>query len=223
MLGVPKFCLWALGCISLAGCSYSDFVPVAPPISAPALEPTWASSPLPSATATSASLLMTATFTATPTLVQMSSSPVATQTTFAAQTGIPLAIGTPLVQSIGTPDAIFVRVQITSGSIFWGICKPDSSTVDVKVADPVAVHRVLLALRLQGKKTGDTTPWGGYAIMNDEGQGTFTYRLTARSFSHYGDYLSAWGQMQLIALDRLLRVVGRSSQFLQTLSLAPCS
>jgi hypothetical protein len=35
-----------------------------------------------------------------------------------------------------------------------------------------------------------------------------TCRLAAKSFSHYCDYLSAWGQFQLIAIDRDRQVIG---------------
>lgn len=121
------------------------------------------------------------------------------------------------------PDAIFKNVKLSGDRVFWGACAPASSILTVHVDESARVYRVLIALRLESKKTADATAWGGYAIMDDAGGSTFSYRLTARSFSHYTNYMNAWGQFQLIALDRSLRVIGRSAQYLRAITVAPCS
>ncbi len=162
----------------------------------------------------------TPSFTPTPTLISLAS-PLAPQVT-------PQALATP----VGTPThmsapptatpAVFTDVTLSSRQIFWGSCSPSSTLVTAHVVESLHIESVQMALRLENPKTGDTTPWGGFALMQDRGGGEFTYRLTAESFSKYHDYLGAWGQFQLIAIDRNELVAGRSMQYLQSLVVAPC-
>jgi hypothetical protein len=90
------------------------------------------------------------------------------------------------------------------------------------IDDLSKIHTVTVWLRLENKATGDTTEWGGGAIMDSDGQGTFTYTLTAKSFSHYREFVDAWGQYQLVASDSSLNRVGASSQYLNNITISPC-
>jgi hypothetical protein len=117
---------------------------------------------------------------------------------------------------------LFTTILISGGSIYWGDCEPSSVKITAHITNLANIRVVTIWLRLANKTTGDTTDWGGGAIMNDEGQGNFTYTLTAKSFSHYREYINAWGQYQLVASDINLQRIGASAQYLNNITVAPC-
>lgn len=204
----------------LSGCSYSDVLIVVQPPEATAPPASTLVIVTPSSTGTVTPTQPTPSFTPTPTLVYLETSPA-----------INAPAGT-LVNAVGTPvrfitptsvrDAVFTNISLAGKQIFWGSCGPASTLLTASVDESMHVESVTLALRLENPKTNDTTQWGGYALMDPQRDGTFTYRLKPESFSHYRDFLSAWGQFQLIAIGRNEEVIGRSEQFLRLLAIAPC-
>jgi hypothetical protein len=181
--------------------------------------------------------LPTATFTETPTLIYLDSTPtIATEGT-ATVTLAPIIVftetlaplfastqditGTPPVQTV-PENSLFTTISISGGRVFWGACEPSYVKITAHITDLSKIYIVTLWLRLANKTTGDTTDWGGGAIMYNDKKGNFTYTLSAKSFSHYREYINAWGQYQLVASDRSLDRIGASAQYLNNLSVTPC-
>jgi hypothetical protein len=190
-----------------------------------------------SQTSTLIPTLPTATFTQTPTLIHLDPTPTMTPEGISIETITPVLVSTeavatnlistqnmtetPPIQTV-PKNSLFTTIAISGGRIFWGVCEPSYVKVTAHIDDLSKVYIVTIWLRLANKKTGDTTDWGGGAIMNDDGKGNFAYSLTAKSFSHYREYSDAWGQYQLVASDRNLDRIGASAQYLNNLSVAPC-
>lgn len=204
----------------LYGCSYAEVLSGLQPTQPPPTALVTIVVSTPTTTGTVTPTQPTPSFTPTPTLIPIESNPqlAATPQPPANAIGTPTAFVPP---ATATP-LLFIDTSISGKQIFWGSCSPNSTVVTAHVDPSAHIESVQMALRLENPKTGDTTPWGGYALMEDKGGGEFRYRLTAESFSKYHEYLSAWGQFQLIAIDRNEAVVGRSMQFLHLLVVAPC-
>lgn len=210
----------------LSGCSYTDLAKYLPATTTPVP---------PTATAT-ATIYMTATktptitptqptptFTGTPTLIYPNGTPLptATETPAATLYVVPTRTETPIPQPL-VDNGPFSSIKVSGSKLLWGSCEPSSVRATVKVGAGVPASTVLIFLRLKDTKTGDTTEWGGGAIMDKKGGGVFTYTLTAESFSHYHDYKLAWGQYQFVALDAHLKRLGASGEFLNALTVGPC-
>jgi hypothetical protein len=164
----------------------------------------------------------TPTFTGTPTLIY--SGPTATASNTPEPT-ITFRVQPTSDNSFQlTPQSsVFSSIQVSGGQIFWGICKPNSVTFKAKVVDATKSQLVTLWLRLQDKKdSSNSTDWGGGAIMDTDGKGTFIYNLSYKNISHYSEFKSAWVQYQLVASDRQLHHIGSTQVYLTSLSLAPC-
>jgi hypothetical protein len=221
------FRLIPLLCIFLSGCSYSFLfapTPTNPPL-APSATPTEILTP--SSTSTITPIPLTATFTETPTLIYLGPSPTTAGTD--SPTGTPGSIFSPTPTSTETPpvltipqNSFFKTITISGDHILWGACEPSSVKITAHINDISNVHTVTLWLRLENKKTGEATEWGGGAIMNDEGNGDFTYNVTAKSFNHYREFTDAWGQYQLVASDRSLARIAGSSQYMNNLTVSAC-
>jgi hypothetical protein len=214
--------------VILSGCTYTNLFAPKPnvPVQAPPATLTVVISP--TSTNTITPTIPTPTFTGTPTLIYLGRSPTLISTD--SLIGTPGSIFSPTPTSTQTalvatvPDnGIFTTIKISADHLFWGSCEPSSVKIATHIGDLKNVHTVTVWLRLANKKTGDTTEWGGGAIMNDDGQGNYSYTLTAKSFSHYREFIEAWGQYQLVASDRSLQRVSASSQYLNSLTVAPCS
>jgi hypothetical protein len=208
-----------LGLLLLA-CSYTSLLPATPTALPPSASPTRTVFVAPTRTASITPTLPTPTFTETPTLIYSGPTPEPSNTPEPTST-IGLLV-TKEVIGLTPQDSVFTTIQLSSNRIFWGTCEPNFAKATVHVVDASKVHSVLIFLRLKDPKTGDSTDWGGGAIMDSDTKGTFTYILTAKSFSHYREYLSAWGQYQFVATDSKLSVIGRSAQYLNSLTIAPC-
>ncbi len=207
----------------LSGCSYTDLLPVAPTPLPPPDTATATVYMTPTETPTITPTQPTPTFTLTPTMIYPNGVPANTDTPTPPPTLWMLATATPSVQAqplLG--NGPFATILVPGNKLYWGTCEPSVLMVSVKVQSNVPAHSVLIFLRLQDVKTGDTTQWGGGAIMENEGDGVFTYNLTAKAFEHYHDYMQAWGQYQFVALDRHLARIGGSTQYLNNLTIAPC-
>jgi hypothetical protein len=223
---MKKYCFILLLSLLLSACTYPNLIPSTATIpQAPVL----VASQVPASTPTFivTPTLATATFTETPTLIYLfptqaiTVEDVSTETLSPIITSTPIITDTPPFQTI-PKDSLFTTILISGGSIFWGVCEPSSIKITAHITNLANIRVVTIWLRLANKTTGDTTDWGGGAIMNDEGQGNFTYTLTAKSFSHYREYISAWGQYQLVASDIHLQRVGASAQYLNNITVAPC-
>jgi hypothetical protein len=211
----------------ISGCSYTDFTRLLPAVPSPLPPPATATPTIylaPTKTAAFTPTQPTPTFTSTPTLIYLNGRPAAPSLT-------PDATTAPAVLLSSTPtDAAqpllgngpFSTILVSGRQLYWGSCEPSAIKATVKVAPEVGAFGVLIMLRLKDTKTDDTTDWGGGAIMDKQGNGVFTYTLTAKSFTHYRDYLKAWGQYQFVAYDANLHRLGGSAEYLSNLTIEPC-
>ncbi len=206
--------------VVLSGCSYSDLLSVIPATATSTIAVTPPPTGTPQPTSTITPTQPTPSFTPTPTLIYLNTAPPPLTIVIPVQTNIAptntVAPGTPTVATAFSDVALGVK------QIFWGACSPGSTSIKVHVDEASGVTAVLVALRLENPKTADTTPWGGYPEMKKVGPGDFMYQLFATSFSHYHDYISAWGQFQFIGVNRFGDIVARSEEFLHLLVVAPC-
>src|SRR5512143_2661327 len=220
---MKKAAVFAAMLIFLSGCSYADLLPVAPTAPPPPDTATATLYLTATETPTITPTQPTPTFTSTPTLIYLNGVPAPTDSPTPPATRWVLSTTTASVEAqplLG--NGPFSTILIPGKQLFWGTCEPSSLKVAVKVQDNVPAQTVLIFLRLQDTKTGDTTQWGGGAIMDRGDDGVFTYTLTAKSFEHYRDYMEAWGQYQFVALDRQLQRIGASTQYMNNLTIAPC-
>ncbi len=209
--------------VLLAGCSYTDLIPAAPATVTPPPSATATVYMTPTDTPTITPTQPTPTFTTTPTLIYLNGTPVPSSTATPESTLYVVPSETPTIVVLPLlGSGPFSTVLVSDKLLFWGNCQPSSVTATVKLADSASAFGVLIFLRLADTKTGDTTPWGGGAIMDKVGDGVFSYSLTAKSFSHYREYLQAWGQYQFVSYDANLHRVGASTQYLNNLTVAPC-
>lgn len=206
-----------LGLFALA-CSFSDIVSLIPVNSTPLASPVQLSTDTPSDTPTVTPTLPTPTFTTTPTLVYLGSSP--TPWALLQVTGT-IDVLSP-DYSLLTPQVGFNSVQISGNMIRWGSCEPSSVKITAYVTDPIKEQAVLLFLRLKDTKSSEMTDWGYGAEMNSNQKGIFTYTVSAKSVPHHQDFSIAWVQYQLVAFDRNLHEVGRTQPYLSNLSIGPC-
>jgi hypothetical protein len=211
----------------LAGCSYTDYLPGA---ASPLPPPPTATATVymtPTETATITPTQPTPTFTSTPTFIYPNGRPAPSLTpsplpTLWRATGSAPALSPNLPGQALPSLGPFASVLMSGPKLYWGSCEPSSITATAKVAAGMPVHSVLIFLRLQDTNSPDTTQWGGGAIMQRQGGGLFTYDLTAKSFEHYRNYKSAWGQYQFVALDSSLHRIGATGQYLSNLTIQPC-
>jgi hypothetical protein len=209
--------------VLLAGCSYTDLIPTAPPTLTPPATATATIYMTPTETPTITPTLPTPTFTDTPTLIYPNGTPLPTSTYTPPATLY--VVPSVTVEVSAQPllgNGPFSTILIPGKQLFWGSCDPSSLKVTVKLADPASAFGVVIELRLQDTKTGDHTEWGGGAIMEKLGGGVFAYNLTAKSFSHYREYMQAWGQYQFVTYDANIHRLGASQQYLNNLTIAPC-
>ena len=207
----------------LSGCSYTDLLALAPtgiPV-APSAKATLYRTPTQTATITPTQ--PTPTFTSTPTLIYPNGTPLPSPTVTLSPTlsGLLTDTATEVTQPL-LGSGPFSTILMSDKQLFWGSCSPASINATVKLADGVQAFGVMMMLRLQDVKTGGTTAWGGGAIMDKQDNGVFTYTLTAKSFTHYREYLQALGQYQFVAYDANLKRIGASTEYLNNLTIAPC-
>ncbi len=212
-------------CFTLSACSYTDIMkllPATPTAAAPSLTPTATVYMTATETPTLTPTQPTPTFTATPTLIYAHGTPppTLTYTPPATQYFVPTGSAEAAQPLVG--NGPFSTILVSGRELFWGSCEPASITATVKVAEGVPAFGVLVMLRLEGVETGDTTGWGRGAIMDKQGNGVFTYTLTAKSFTHYREYMKAWGQYQFVAYDANLKRLGASTTYLKNLTIEPC-
>jgi hypothetical protein len=222
---MKKLVLLLLLGLLLSGCSYADFTsllatetPTAPP-------PTETATVYvtPSNTPTITPTQPTPTFTLTPTMIYPNGTPVPSATVTPMNTPyiLPKAIATAGTQP-QAGNGPFASIVVSGSQLLWGQCEPSSVVATVKVAPGVPAAVVTIWLRLQSVSTGETTEWGGGAIMDKKGSGVFTYTLTPENFTHYRESPKAWGQYQFVASDARLHRLGASGLFLNNLTIAQC-
>lgn len=132
----------------------------------------------------------------------------------------------PVDPSLFTPSPnIFTYVQRSTGQVVWGsTCDGDRSIMFTANVTPVRrLKYVLLFIRLQDKYSGRHTEWGAGAIMKDNDQGKYFYRLELDQIEDYMFYEDAWLQYQLVASTVGLTVLGRSVVDLTSVSVTHCS
>jgi len=128
--------------------------------------------------------------------------------------------------SLYTPSPnIFQFVQRSTNQVVWGYnCDGDRSIMFTATVTPVRrLKYVLLFVRLQDKYSGRGTEWGAGAIMKDNDQGKYFYRLELDQIEGYEDFQNAWLQYQLVASTVGLTVLGRSVVDRTSVSLTHCS
>lgn len=204
----------------LSACSYAILLPATATPAPPAASPTSTVYVTPSWTPTLTATQPTPTFTGTPTLIY--AGPTATASETPAPTSTLGLIATKNLLDLAPQGGAFKAVTISGNQIFWGTCEPSSVRLQTQVVRGLGTHTVLLFLRLKDKNSDLTTEWGAGAIMDSDGNGTFKYTVTPSVLTHFRDFKSAWVQFQLVATDVALRVVGRTQQYLDKISIAPC-
>lgn len=132
----------------------------------------------------------------------------------------------PVDPSLFTPSPnIFTYVQVSTHQLVWGsTCDGDRSITFVANVTPVRrLKYVLLFIRLQDKYSGRGTEWGAGAIMKDNDQGKYFYKLELDQIEDYKFYEDAWLQYQLVASTVGLNVLGRSVVDRTSVSVTHCS
>jgi len=132
----------------------------------------------------------------------------------------------PIDPSLFTPSPnIFQFVQRSTDQVVWGYnCDGDRSIQFVANVTPVRrLKYILLFVRLQDKFSGRGTEWGAGAIMKDNDQGKYFYKLELDQIEGYEDFQDAWLQYQLVASTVGLTVLGRSVVDRTSVSLTHCS
>ena len=212
--------------VASSGCSYQDvmkLLPATPTSAPPTLTPTATVYMTPTETPTITPTQPTPSFTPTPTMIYPNGTPPPTLTFTPPPTGFVLATASPTlpVQPLASSGP-FAAILVPGNQLLWGGCEPSSISVSVKLQAGVPAAVVTMWLRLQDVSTGESTEWGGGAIMNKQGGGVFTYNLTAENFTHYREFHQAWGQYQFVASDKHLNRLGASSTYLNSLTIARC-
>ncbi len=219
---MKKAGLIALISLLLSGCSYSDlrsFLPTPVPPTPTATATIYLS---PTASPTITPTQPTPTFTLTPTLVYPNGTPIPSATPRPDSTLwiVPTGTVTPEEQPL-LGNGPFASVIVPGKELFWGSCEPNMMKVAVQLQSGVKAVGVVMALRLQDTQSSEHTEWG-QAIMDKQGDGVFTYDLTAKAFTHYREYALAYGQYQFIAYTTGLAHVGSSQVYLNNLTIKPC-
>jgi hypothetical protein len=128
--------------------------------------------------------------------------------------------------SLNTPSpGIFQLVQRSTDQIVWGgDCAGDRSIMFIaNVAKVRRLKYVLLYYRLQDKFSGRNSDWMGGAIMRDNDQGRYFYKLELYQIPGHEDYEDAWLQYQLVASTIGLDVLGRTVVDHTSVSITKCS
>lgn len=120
---------------------------------------------------------------------------------------------------------IFQFVQRSTAQLVWGgNCDGERSIMFTATVTPVRrLKYVLLFVRLQDKFSGRGTEWGAGAIMKDNDQGKYFYRLELDQIADYNKFEDAWLQYQLVASTVGLTVLGRSVVDRTSVSITNCS
>ena len=161
-----------------------------------------------------------------PTLEPGVTPPTPTRTATFPPTSRPTITLEPIDPSLFTPSPnIFQFVQKSTNQLIWGYnCDGERSIQFVATVTPVRrLKYVLLFVRLQDKFSGRGTEWGAGAILSDNDQGKYFYRLNVDQIEGYEDYQDAWLQYQLVASTVGLTVLGRSVVDRTSVSLTHCS
>ncbi|HXF86556.1 MAG TPA: hypothetical protein VNK49_14340 [Anaerolineales bacterium] len=131
----------------------------------------------------------------------------------------------PLNPQLFTPSPnLFLFYHVSANQLVWGgTCEGARSILfTVQVATAPRLRYVLLFYRLQDKYSGRGTEWGGGAIMKDNDQGTYFYRLELEQIEDYRNFLDAWLQYQFVASTAALKVLGRSVVDRTSVSVTHC-
>lgn len=131
-----------------------------------------------------------------------------------------------LPPALNTPSPnLFSFVQRSTNQLVWGgSCAGDRSILFTATVNQVRrLKYVLLFYRLQDKYSARGTDWGGGAIMKDNDQGTYFYKLELEQIQDYDQFQDAWLQYQLVASTAGLTVLGRTVVDRTSVSVTHCS
>jgi len=163
-----------------------------------------------------------------PTTTPPSGTPRVTDTPFPTSTPTtrPTITLEPQDVHLYTPSLpIFLPPTLSTRQVVWGTtCEGDRSIkFEVQVKKVRRLRYVLLFTRLQDKYSGRNTDWGVGAIMSDNDQGTYFYKLRLDQIPDYQSYEDAWLQYQFVASTVGLTVLGRSIVSRDEISLTHCT
>jgi len=163
-----------------------------------------------------------------PTTTPPSGTPRVTDTPFPTSTPTtrPTITLEPQDVHLYTPSLpIFLPPTLSTRQVVWGTtCEGDRSIkFEVQVKKVRRLRSVLLFTRLQDKYSGRNTDWGVGAIMSDNDQGTYFYKLRLDQIPDYQSYEDAWLQYQFVASTVGLTVLGRSIVSRDEISLTHCT
>lgn len=210
----------------LTACSMNDVIAlistptIPPPPTEATVEPTVIEAPRQTQTST-----IVPTFTSTPTLIgagDTSDVPTAETPILPTLILVPTATSGPQI-SFNQPGSIILSISVSSDTLFWGSCDlPKYIEFDVRVANNLRVVYVLLFLRLVDKGGNQSTGWGAGAIMDEVGEGSYTYRITPKHLTHYNEFKDAWIEYQVVASTGGLKILESSPVYERSLSLQQC-
>lgn len=140
---------------------------------------------------------------------------------------IPILVGANTITPVPTgtvsrPGPGFLSVEISEGKMFWGICKPNKSTVTVKVENPDEVASVVIFVQVKSAEEEDYTPWTTGDVMFNYRDGTFSYILQASEIEGHNNYKNSWVNLQLVATNDEGREVGRTKIYNELVAMSPC-
>lgn len=210
----------------LSACSYTILIPTTPTTPAPTVLPTdtkYVTSTLtPSITPT----LPTPTFTSTPTFIYSGPTPTPSGTPQPTGTVGLLVTNEPTASFVLQPTSespVFDNIMISGNQLTWGTsCQANSIKVSAHIASGYSVSQVTLFTRLKDQSSDTTTDWNNGAVMDESGNGIFTYELSASVIKFYKDFTTAWVQYQFVATDAKNQTVGRTQLYLNNIAIAEC-
>ena len=149
----------------------------------------------------------------------------ATRTPSATITSRPTITLEPLDPSLFTPSPnIFLSVQKSTNQIVWGSTCDGARSIQfvIQVQPVLKMKYITLWYRLQDKYSGRATKWGGGAIMMDNDQGKYFYKLELDQIEDYLSFEDAWFQYQFVASTITLKHLGSSVVERRSVSLTHC-
>lgn len=120
------------------------------------------------------------------------------------------------------PGAGFSSLTYSPSKIYWGGCTPNKVTIRTEVEDPDEVFSVIIFVRVKDFNKEDYTPWTSGNIMQDRGQGEFTYELVGSEIKGHNHYLRSWVYFQLVATNNKGEEIGRTKIYEKAFDMYPC-
>jgi hypothetical protein len=120
------------------------------------------------------------------------------------------------------PGPGFLSVEVTEKRLYWGSCKPNKTRIITTVENPEDVFSVIIFVQVKAANKEDSTPWTTGNSMQNHGNGTFTYWLSANTTEGHNHYKNSWIRFQLVATNDMGEAIGRTQIYTNEIALSPC-